>query len=127
MRHNRRRYAKVSAVNHKVISLFSIIALVVALGALANLSLRSSISRTNRAISKLEEEGKGLRNDWSRAQTRWSECVKPENLERALAAHGLHMELASGEKIVYINSRKPAGLRNSSGDTRMASNVRNKN
>lgn len=122
MRRNRRRYAKISTVNHKVVTLFSLLALVVTLGALAGLALRSSISKTAREIGKLEKEAKSLRTERTRAETKWSACVKPERLDEALSRHGLHMDLASGEKIVSLRGRQPPSQVDLSGSTRVAAN-----
>ena len=120
MRRNRRRYAKLSQVNHKVIGFFSAIALVITLGAFINLSLRSSIRKTGEEIGKLEAASASHRADRTRAETRWAECTNPERLEAALNRHGLNMELASGERIVSLRGKKPTGAIDSS-STEMAS------
>ena len=53
MRQNRRRHARTSSVNHKIALFFSLLALVMAAGALSALSVKSSIAKTGAEISRL--------------------------------------------------------------------------
>lgn len=102
MRQNRRRYAKTSPVNHRVVMFISIMGLIVAVGALAMLSLKSTSAKIGSEISRLEGEYKTLRAERMRAEARWSACARPEQLDAALARHGLKMTLARGERIVSL-------------------------
>lgn len=106
MRQNRRRNARTSAANHRIALLFSLLALVMAAGALSALSVKSSIAKTGAEISRLESELKTLRTEKIRAEAKWSACTLPEQLDAALARHGLRkMTLASGERIVSLRGR----------------------
>lgn len=105
MRQNRRRNARTSAANHRIALLFSLLALAMAAGALSALSVKSSIAKTGAEISRLESELKTLRTERIRAEAKWSACARPEQLDAALARHGLRMTLARGERIVSLRGR----------------------
>ncbi|MBR3084813.1 MAG: hypothetical protein IKH04_00275 [Kiritimatiellae bacterium] len=105
MRQNRRRYARTSAINHRLAVIFSLFVLVIALGAFSILSINATIARTGKEIAALEAELKTIRAERIRAEARWSACTRPEQLDAALARHGLRMSLASGEKIVSLRGR----------------------
>lgn len=105
MRQNRRRHARTSSVNHKIALFFSLLALVMAAGALSALSVKSSIAKTGAEISRLEAQLKTIRTEKTRAEAKWSACTKPEQLDAALARHGLRMTLANGERIVSLRGR----------------------
>lgn len=121
MRQNRRRYAKTTSMNHGLTSIFAILALVLMLGGIATLSIKASISKTGREIAKLEAELSELRAERIRAEARWSACAKPEQLDAALARHGLKMTLARGERIVSLRGRRVAAW-TSGGGAEVASN-----
>lgn len=121
MRRNRRRYAKTSALNHRVAAFFSILALIVAIGALGTLSVKATIARLGKEISSLESELKALHSERIRADARWSVCTRPEQLDAALARHGLKMSLARGERIVSLRG-KPASATFLSSMTEVAAN-----
>lgn len=111
MRTNRRRYAKIGNSNIKVAFIFStVIAGIIAIGAVANITLQSSIGAISKQIRRLENESNNLRIEAQRAQSAWSLCTTPEQLEKSLTRHGLHMELARGEKIVYLIGKKPGKI-----------------
>lgn len=121
MRQNRRRYARTTSLNHGLVAFFASLALVVALGAMAALSIKATIARTGREIARLETELVEIRAERIRAEARWSACVKPEQLDAALARHGLKMTLAKGERIVSLRGR-PAPAHFPVGTTEVAAN-----
>lgn len=121
MRQNRRRYAKTSAFNHRVIALFSMLGLIVASSALTVLSVKGASARVGRDIARLERELKTIRAEKMRAEARWSGYAKPEQLDAALARHGLNMPLAEGERIVSLIGVRPAGMLDS-GTSEVAAN-----
>ena len=105
MRQNRRRYARTTSLNHGLVAFFAAFALVTALGALGALSVKTSMNRTGREITRLEAELRDLREERTRAEARWSVCASPEQLDAALARHGLKMTLARGEHIVSLRGQ----------------------
>lgn len=102
MRQNRRRYARTSPFNHRVMAFVTMIGLIVAIGGLAKLSIKNAASRTGSEIAAFEREYKAIRAERIRAEARWSACTRPERLDAALASHGLKMTLARGERIVSL-------------------------
>lgn len=121
MRQNRRRYAKTTSLNHGLVAFSAALALVVALGAMSALSIKATISRTGCEIARLENELVEIRAERIRAEARWSACARPEQLDAALARHGLRMTLAQGERIVSLRGR-PTAARPASGATEVAAN-----
>lgn len=109
MRQNRRKHARISSIDHKVIALTALVLLPIMMGAIGNLAIQSSITTIGRDISRLESELKALRPERMRAEARWSACTRPEQLELALSRHGLNMELAKGERIVSLKGRSFSG------------------
>lgn len=108
MRQNRRRYARTSPFNHRVMALVTMIGLIAAVGGLSKLSIKNAASRTGDEIARLEREYKAIRAERIRAEARWSACTRPERLDAALASHGLKMTLARGEKIVSLRGGRAA-------------------
>ncbi len=106
MRQNRRRYAKLS-VSNRLVGIFMLSAVLITTGAVASVTIRTSISKLGKEIKRLEAEKTELRNEMRRAEASWSNCANPENLAAALARHGINMELAKGERIVSLRGMTP--------------------
>lgn len=109
MRQNRRRYAKTSSFNHRAIVLASMLVLIFVGSSLMILAVKGASAKIGRDIVRLERELNAIHAEKVRAEARWSECAKPEQLEAALARHGLNMTLAKGERIVSLIGTKPSG------------------
>ena len=105
MRNNRRRHSHLRTANTRCIGFFAVLVLVLAGGAIVNLSLRSSVSAISRDIKQFEHEQEVLNADIQRERTCWAAMITPERLEIALRNHGLHMENPRGERIVSIQLR----------------------
>ena len=108
MRKNRRKYVeKGSGHTEYAIFFCSIIVISLVFGAIWNLTLKRSISSISKEIRTLENESNRLKIEVQRAQSAWSLCTTPVQLEKSLTRHGLHMELASGKRIVYLFGKTP--------------------
>ena len=106
MRQNRRRYARTTPMNHRLVAFFATLALVMVMGAMTSLSIKATIAKTGQEIVKLEHQLNVIRTERTRAEKKWAECTRPDQLDAALARHGLHMSLAGGERIVSLNGRR---------------------
>lgn len=103
MRNNRRRHSEFNAVNGRLVAFALIMLVIVAGGALVNLSLRSRISSLNKDIKRLEGERDALAIDLNREETNWSRISTPKGLDRALAKFGVEMTPSRKEDIVRLN------------------------
>ena len=121
MRSNRRRHSSFHTVNTRLLAFVALLVLIVAGGAIVNLSLRSSISAISRDINKLEREQKAINDDIQRENSNWAAMITSDKVEIALRRHGLHMENPRGERIVDLSHRRPGGA-SASVTTEYASN-----
>ena len=98
MRQNRRRYARTTPMNHRLVAFFATLALVMVMGAMTSLSIKATIAKTGQEIVKLEHQLNVIRAERTRAEKKWAdECTR---------RNGLHMSLAGGERIVNLNDRR---------------------
>lgn len=110
-RKNRKRRAQANVLPVPFIGVLSILGLL-GIGYLWMETLCSSLSQQ---IRRLEEDHKRLVAERQREESRWAVMKAPQEIERALQRHGLHMVLPQGEQVVRLSQPDTGGAHRPAG------------
>lgn len=81
---------------------FAAVVVLLVFGVTVHAVLKHHCRALNREIGRLESEQRVLMEKLERDRIRWTQLKTPENLETALARHGVAMRYPAGAQVVHM-------------------------